>query len=50
MLGADTEDAELARTSLDHLAATNAQTVLPGHGEPWNGGVREAVRIARREP
>jgi glyoxylase-like metal-dependent hydrolase (beta-lactamase superfamily II) len=48
VLGADTEDAELARASLDQLATTNAETVLPGHGAPWSGGVREAVKIARR--
>jgi glyoxylase-like metal-dependent hydrolase (beta-lactamase superfamily II) len=30
--GAWTEDAELAVQSLDELAATNAETVLPGHG------------------
>jgi hypothetical protein len=21
--------------------------VLPGHGDPWTGGVREAVRLVR---
>jgi hypothetical protein len=34
--------------SLDVLAATNADTVLPGHGEPWLDGVRSAVDVARR--
>lgn len=47
--GPDTEDAERALASLDVLAATNAQTVLPGHGEPWTEGVGRAVEIARRE-
>jgi glyoxylase-like metal-dependent hydrolase (beta-lactamase superfamily II) len=42
------EDADLARESLDLLAATNADTVLPGHGEPWTHGVKRAVDIARQ--
>lgn len=46
--GPVTEDAELAVQSLGTLAATRAETVLPGHGEPWLGGVHEAVAIARR--
>jgi glyoxylase-like metal-dependent hydrolase (beta-lactamase superfamily II) len=43
------EDAGLAVQSLDALAATNAETVLPGHGEPWLHGVKDAVDIARRQ-
>lgn len=46
--GPHTDDADLAVESLAALAATNAQTVLPGHGEPWPDGVRSAVDIARR--
>lgn len=46
--GPHTEDAELAVESLDVLYATNAHTVLPGHGEPWLEGVRSAVDIARQ--
>jgi glyoxylase-like metal-dependent hydrolase (beta-lactamase superfamily II) len=46
--GPVTEDPELALQSLDALAATNAETVLPGHGEPWLRGVRSAVDIARQ--
>ena len=46
--GPVTEDAERALESLDALAATNAETVLPGHGEPWLDGVRSAVELARR--
>ena len=46
--GPHTEDADLALNSLDVLAATNAATVLPGHGDPWPHGVRSAVDIARR--
>jgi hypothetical protein len=42
-----TEDADLAVESLEVLAATNAGTVLAGHGEPWPHGVKSAVDIAR---
>lgn len=45
--GPHTEDADLAVESLEVLAATNAETVLPGHGEPWPHGVMSAVEIAR---
>jgi glyoxylase-like metal-dependent hydrolase (beta-lactamase superfamily II) len=45
--GPHTEDADLALASLHVLAATNAETVLPGHGEPWPHGVKSAVEIAR---
>jgi glyoxylase-like metal-dependent hydrolase (beta-lactamase superfamily II) len=45
--GAHTEDAPLARESLAVLAATSAQTVLPGHGAPWQDGIQRAVEIAR---
>jgi glyoxylase-like metal-dependent hydrolase (beta-lactamase superfamily II) len=48
--GPVTEDPELAVQSLEVLAATNAQTVLPGHGEPWPHGVKSAVDIARQAP
>jgi glyoxylase-like metal-dependent hydrolase (beta-lactamase superfamily II) len=46
--GPQTEDSEQAVESLDVLAATNAKTVLPGHGEPWPDGVQSAADIARR--
>jgi glyoxylase-like metal-dependent hydrolase (beta-lactamase superfamily II) len=46
--GPVTEDAAAALDSLDVLAATRAQTVLPGHGEPWHQGVEIAVEIARQ--
>jgi glyoxylase-like metal-dependent hydrolase (beta-lactamase superfamily II) len=45
--GAATADSALNLASLDALAATGADLVLPGHGEPWTGGVAEAVRLAR---
>lgn len=41
-------DVDLAVESLELLAATNAETVLPGHGEPWPHGVKSAVDIARQ--
>ncbi len=47
MAGAATADSKQALASLDALAATGAETVLTGHGEPWIGGVEEAVQRAR---
>lgn len=46
--GAATADSELALESLETLAATGVTAVLPGHGEPWLGGVRAAVETALR--
>ena len=34
-----------ARESLRRLEAIEADVVLPGHGQPWTGGVGEAVRL-----
>ena len=45
--GAATADSGQALASLDALAATEAGTVLPGHGEPWTDGVVAAVERAR---
>lgn len=45
--GAATADSAANLASLDALAATGARVVLPGHGEPWTGGVARAVRLAR---
>lgn len=36
-----------ARESLLRLDGVDARLVLPGHGEPFAGGVAEAVRLAR---
>jgi len=44
---AATADSERALRSLEALAATNARTVLTGHGEPWHRGVAEVVRLAK---
>jgi glyoxylase-like metal-dependent hydrolase (beta-lactamase superfamily II) len=41
----NTSSAE-ALSSLDKLAGTNAELVLPGHGEPWTDGVALAVQAA----
>ena len=45
-----TADAELARDSLSRLAGLPARLVLPGHGDPFEGGVDEAIRLAREAP
>jgi glyoxylase-like metal-dependent hydrolase (beta-lactamase superfamily II) len=36
-----------ALASLERLAGTDAEVVLPGHGEPWRDGAAEAVERAR---
>jgi glyoxylase-like metal-dependent hydrolase (beta-lactamase superfamily II) len=48
--GAATADSAQALLSLDRLVAhdSGATTLLPGHGEPWTGGVAAAVEQARR--
>ena len=46
--GPHTADADMAAQSLDILTRTDAQTLLPGHGEPWTDGISSAVEIARR--
>jgi glyoxylase-like metal-dependent hydrolase (beta-lactamase superfamily II) len=40
-------DTEQAIRSLGAFDGISAETVLPGHGEPWTGGLSEAVRLAR---
>jgi glyoxylase-like metal-dependent hydrolase (beta-lactamase superfamily II) len=40
-------DTPMALRSLDTLDAVTADVLLPGHGEPWTGGVPEAARLAR---
>jgi len=39
-----------ARESLARLEGLEAGTVLPGHGDPFTGGIDEAVRLAREAP
>lgn len=43
-----TADRRQALESLERLAGLDAGLVLPGHGEPWTGGVEEAVRQVQR--
>jgi len=44
---AATADSAKALSVLDVYAATDADLVLPGHGAPYDGGIREAVAAAR---
>lgn len=46
--GAATADYGRNFASLDALAATEARTVLTGHGPAWTGGAEAAVEQARR--
>jgi glyoxylase-like metal-dependent hydrolase (beta-lactamase superfamily II) len=43
-----TADAVQALESLSRIEDVPADLVLPGHGEAWAGGVREAVRLVRQ--
>jgi glyoxylase-like metal-dependent hydrolase (beta-lactamase superfamily II) len=43
-------DAEQARASLARLEGLDARLVLPGHGDAFDGGIDEAVRLAREAP
>ena len=43
-----TADAVQAVQSLSRLEAISADQVLPGYGDPWTGGIDEAVRRIRR--
>jgi glyoxylase-like metal-dependent hydrolase (beta-lactamase superfamily II) len=43
-----THDTALALASLESLASLDAGLVLPGHGDPREGGIDEAVRQAQR--
>ncbi len=40
-------DNRQARESLGRLDRVEAALVLPGHGEPWTGGLAEALRLVR---
>jgi glyoxylase-like metal-dependent hydrolase (beta-lactamase superfamily II) len=40
------EDDKLALESLVRIEAVNARWLLPGHGLPWEGSPREAVKLA----
>ena len=43
-----TADADQAVQSLSRLEGIAADQVLPGHGDPWTGGVDEAIQRIRR--
>jgi glyoxylase-like metal-dependent hydrolase (beta-lactamase superfamily II) len=43
-----TADAAQAVASLARLEEVSAGLVLPGHGDPWTGGIQEAVRQVRQ--
>lgn len=45
--GALTDDPTAARASLAALEPLQADLLLPGHGDPWEGTPAEAVRLAR---
>lgn len=47
MPDAVTADPKRARESLAKLEPLSAQTLLPGHGEPWSGQLSDAVAQAR---
>jgi glyoxylase-like metal-dependent hydrolase (beta-lactamase superfamily II) len=42
-----TSDSVQAAESLARLDDIDARFVLPGHGQPWTGGVAEALRVIR---
>lgn len=41
------DDSVQALASLDMLSSVRARVVLPGHGEPFNGDVKDAVEAAK---
>jgi glyoxylase-like metal-dependent hydrolase (beta-lactamase superfamily II) len=43
-----TADAAQAVASLARLEDLSAPLVLPGHGDPWTGGIQEAIRRVRQ--
>jgi glyoxylase-like metal-dependent hydrolase (beta-lactamase superfamily II) len=43
-----TADAAQAVQSLARLDAISADYVLPGHGDPWTGGIQAAIRQIRQ--
>lgn len=47
MIAPFSADPTQAVASLDRIAGIEARWVLPGHGEPWTGGVAEAIRRIR---
>ena len=48
MLDGVNENPAQARASLDRLRGLGTRTLLPGHGEPWQGDMDDAVSTALR--
>ena len=42
------EDHDRALASLEKIEPVEARWVLPGHGLPWEGSPRQAVKLARQ--
>lgn len=47
MIAPFSADPAMALSSLARLDGVQAGLVLPGHGQPWTGGVADAVRLIR---
>lgn len=47
LLGAADEDHDEAKASLTNLEGLGTVTLLPGHGEPWEGDIDRALDLAR---
>ncbi|GAA0203716.1 MBL fold metallo-hydrolase [Halobaculum roseum] len=47
LLGSADEDHEEAKASLERLDGLGSVTVLPGHGNPWDGDIETAIALAR---
>ena len=47
MIAPFSADPATALASLARLDGVEAGLVLPGHGQPWTGGVADAVRLIR---
>jgi glyoxylase-like metal-dependent hydrolase (beta-lactamase superfamily II) len=47
MIAPFTADPAEALASLDRLEGIEAGWLLPGHGQPWTGGVGEAIARIR---
>jgi len=43
-------NAAQAKQSLARLSGSSAGFVLPSHGDPWTGGMAEAVRLVAAQP
>ncbi|MFV1969411.1 MAG: MBL fold metallo-hydrolase [Acidimicrobiia bacterium] len=48
MPGAFNKNSAQALESLEHMHGLDVSTVLPGHGEPWKGGLASAIVEAKK--